>query len=247
MRLFIASDLHQEFGDYPFTIPEADVIILAGDIGLGTDGIKWAKTLDKPVIFVAGNHEFYSHKFPDLYNDLMAEAESSKVHVLQDKELILNGVRFLGCTLWTDFDLFGNVPIAKLLAQRSLNDFNKIRTGASYQKINPDLISTSCRESKNWLQAKFSEPFNGKTIVVTHHAPSQKSVAEIYQHDQLTPAFASRLDDLVASSGADLWIHGHMHNSSDYYIDKTRMICNPFGYKNYEQNPEFIHNLLVDI
>jgi len=107
MKLHILNDLHIEFEDFAPPATDADVVILAGDIGVGVEGLRWAKDrfLDRPVIYVPGNHEFYHHDL-SLIEELKAQAPEH-IHVLNDDQVVIGGVRFLGCILWTDFALFG--------------------------------------------------------------------------------------------------------------------------------------------
>lgn len=245
MKLWIISDLHQDFGAFDIEPPaDADVAILAGDIQNDELIVEIGNTL--PTVFVAGNHEFYGYEHRerlDRLHELMLR--SRFLHVLENEEVVIDGVRFLGCTLWTDYD--GGNPLAMDLARRSMNDHRRI----SWQKqpvwlrFRPEEARKLHIQSRNWLSERFSEPFSGKTVVVTHHAPSERSVAPKFAGDPLNHAYYSALDAEIERWGADLHVHGHTHTSFRYKIGKTEIVCNPKGYHN--ENPMYDPALIVEI
>lgn len=253
MRIHILSDLHLEFSHYqPHRDADAaDVIILAGDISKSHHGIFWARAAwpDKKIVYVAGNHEFYGRDRKEVLSRLRIAARETGVHFLDNDEFIIDGVRFLGATLWTDFALFGEEDRRGCMAmgQRNLSDFRVIHEGQSH--FSPMDSVNLHQESVSWLEMKLKgEPFDGKTVVVTHHLPSQRSVAERFLDDELSACFASHLDHLLGSSA--LWIHGHTHDSFDYSVAGTRVICNPRGYCRYEssqENADFDPVLIVEV
>lgn len=232
MKLLILADLHIEFG--PFEPPEtdADLVVLAGDTDLLTRGITWAKEAfaGKPVIYVPGNHEYYGETYQKLRSEMQEEANGSNVHVLDFGKYEQDGVVILGATLWTDFHLLGSQAIAMLAVETGMNDFKKIRTLPSYKKFRAfDALQAHSKE-KAWLSKEIEAAAGKKLVVVTHHLPSLKSIPDQWKNDYLSAGFASNLDDLVARSGAALWIHGHTHTACDYMIGETRVLCNPRGY-----------------
>ncbi len=245
MKLHVLSDLHTEFG--AFSLPEvgADVLILAGDVGVGNRGLAFAAQAARPVVYVPGNHEFYRQ---DL--SLLAElrrAAPPKVHLLEDEEVRIGGVRFLGTMLWTDFALFGaeERELAMLRAAMMMNDFRLIADhGAAFT---PAAAYRRHRASRAWLEARLAEPFGGPTVVVTHHAPSAHSVPGRYAGDLLSAAYASDLEALITRHRPALWIHGHTHTSYDYKIAATRVVCNPRGYFPQALNPDFDPALVVEV
>lgn len=137
-------------------------------------------------------------------------------------------IRVIGATLWTDFRLLGDYEKHSRFAASYMNDYVLIR-GRNGTTLKPDETALRHAESRAYIKAELQKPFDGKTIVVTHHLPSIKSVAERYKVDPLTPAFASDCEDLL-ELGADLWVHGHNHDSCDYIHGRTRVVCNPRGY-----------------
>jgi hypothetical protein len=168
------------------------------------------------------------------------------IYFLEKNECETGGVRFLGCTLWTDFKLLGHPHLSILDAAIGMNDFRRIRNSArNYSKFSPNDALVIHRESILWLEGALQQS-HPKTVVLTHHAPSVKSIPERYRGDQMNPAFASDLSNLILAYQPDLWIHGHIHTPSDYYIGKTRVICNPKGYPN-EGVIGFKSDLVVEV
>ncbi|MDD4929007.1 MAG: hypothetical protein PHP85_07005 [Gallionella sp.] len=196
-----------------------------------------------------GNHEYYRSEI-GVENELMAAAaDVYGVHVLNRAQVIIGGVRFLGATLWTDFRLFGEEerPWAYAAGLNGLSDFRLIDYGA--QTFMPQDSAKLNQADVAWLESMLrDEAYDGKTVVVTHHLPSALSVAGRYKENLLSACFASNLDRLMGRS--ELWIHGHTHDSFDYEIKKTRVICNPRGYcktGGAPENPDFNPVLLVDV
>ena len=247
MKLHILNDLHTEFGDFEPPATTADVVVLAGDIGVGMGGLRWAadRFPDRPVVYVPGNHEFYHHDL-GLIDELKSRAPEN-VHVLNDDQLVVGDVRFLGSVLWTDFALFGEADrfLAMRHARQRMADFSIIQHHG--QRFTPEEAVRLHTASRDWLVAMLAEPFAGKTVVVTHHAPSSRSVHPRFARDLLTPAFASSLETLMDGDRAALWLHGHMHESFDYEIHGTRVICNPRGYAPEALNPDFGPDRVVKI
>jgi len=247
MKLHILNDLHIEFEDFVPPETDAEIVILAGDIGVGTDGLRWAEARfpGMPVIYIPGNHEFYHHDIA-LIDELRMEAPDN-VHVLNDDQIVINGVRFLGSILWTDFALFGEADkfFAMQTARQGMTDFSIIQNNG--RRFTPEDAIQLHSASRNWLAAMLAEPFDGKTVVVTHHAPSSQSVHPRFARDLLTPAFASNLENLMDCDRAALWIHGHMHESYDYEVYGTRVVCNPRGYAPNALNPDFRPDWIVEI
>lgn len=248
MRVQVLSDLHLEFGPFQLPAVAADVLVLAGDVSVGEKGMRWIRETcaETPVIYVLGNHEFYHHSIPSVTRELKEMAEGTNVHVLENDRLELGGVTFLGTTLWSDFSLFGNPVLAELDAELGMNDFRHIRLFPKYTRFRPADARRLHGQSVRWLQEQFSGLSERKLVVVTHHAPSGRSLGPEYEQDALSPAFASNLDSLVAASGARLWIHGHIHSVSDYVLGATRVLANPRGYPR-EEILGFNPALVVDI
>lgn len=252
MKLHILSDIHNEFSvlDPPKT--DADVLILAGDIDVQFKSISWAKSFNKPVIYVLGNHEFYGFAIEEVQTKTRELTQNTNIHLLDDDELILDGVRFLGGTLWTDFKLFGqsHSPFALLDAQAGLSDFKVIEIDYPTRKFRPEDSLSLHQKTVNFLVDKLAEPFSGKTVVVTHHAPSLRSIESKYLNDRLTPCFASNLEGLFGEA-VNLWIHGHVHHCNDYEMYGTRVVSNPRGYQHRKtdcsENSTFDPTFVVEL
>lgn len=247
MKLHVLSDLHTEFADFSPPATDADVVILAGDIGVGLGGIKWAarRFPKAPVIYVPGNHEFYDYDI-GLTDELKAAAPPN-IHVLNNDKLELDGIRFLGCTLWTDFNLHGSGEawFSRQSAKRLMEDFTSIHNDR--RRFTPEDSVELHEASKTWLVDELENEFNGPTVVVTHHLPASTSVAKRYANDPLNPAFASRLEDVIEKYRPELWIHGHTHVPCDYQLFDTRIVCNPSGYPGETRHSRFQAGLIVEV
>ena len=290
MKIRQLSDLHLETGPFTWTDQGEDVVVLAGDIGVGTAGIEWAKTIPKPVIYVAGNHEYWRLDFDENLKAMRSAAKDSNVHFLENDEVFLtvNGetIRFLGCSLWTDFGAAhcknhpvlledGRNPPALLMQHCNLwmNDYRNItakswwteENTARYKSVfhaissdkklfNPVFVNDIHQISRAWLEGKFEEECDYKTVVVTHHAPSYQSLKEgemiadyvLNQRNWLPStrdegglyrigAYASNLEEFLKrkkfdGSGVDLWFHGHLHTRVQYANTGAVVSCNPRGY-----------------
>jgi predicted phosphodiesterase len=231
MKIHVLSDLHTEFA--PFDPPEtdADVVVLAGDTSTGTHGIELAREWfpGRHVLYVAGNHEFYRESTPRLQRRLAEAARAYGIHYLENREVVIGGVRFLGCTLWTDFELFGARHDSMDAAQAVMNDFRLIRVDPEYRRFRPADARVSHLISLDWLQTTLDKPFDGPTVVVTHHAPSLRSVNPRFHDHPATPAYASDLEWMLDGRVA-MWIHGHTHVCLDYELGGTRILSNQRGY-----------------
>jgi predicted phosphodiesterase len=243
MKIRIFSDLHLEFFDWTPPSAAADVVVLAGDIHEAARGVEWARRQfpATPIIYVPGNHEFYGGSLQDVLAVLRKEAQRFDVRLLDGDEFVLGGVRFLGATLWTDFALYGSaktaLDAAMLDGKYSMTDFRVISCG-DQGLFRPQLARDIHLNQVRWLAARLAEPFDGPTVVITHHLPHRRSIHPKYSGDRLNPCFASDLDWLVRAPVA-LWIHGHTHESTDYVVNGTRVVCNPRGYLPMEPNPSF--------
>lgn len=253
MRIRILSDLHREFGQVSLPEVAADVVVLAGDVDRGSKGVVWARQTfpETPVLYVAGNHEHYDERIGRLHEKLREAAAGSNVHILENETFELNGYRFFGTTLWTDFNLFGDPPSAMMTAGTKgsgMTDFRKIRrhdTG----KFHPKHAVLLHAEARLRLGQSLASGDRARSVVITHHAPSLKSVPASKAKDVISAAYASNLDDLILRQGPKLWIHGHIHETRDYLIGDTRILNNSLGYQT-ATDPErtgFIPDLVVKI
>lgn len=171
----------------------------------------------------------------DLQDEMIAMCKGSNVRFLEKKSAEINGVRFLGCTLWTDFnDCDDEEMMADL--QSIMNDFRYI----SYDKaqITPEQLIKINKSCVKWLERELAKDHDGPTIVVSHHAPTKKSWAAD-PDDYLKFAYCNRLEPMLKENQIELWVHGHIHHTSDYTKHGTRVVCNPRGYKGYQTVDNF--------
>ena len=166
MKIQVLSDLHIEFETFEFESNDADVVVLAGDIHIKDKGVAWAleNIKDKPVIYVLGNHEFYGKAYPKHVDALKQQVQGSNIHVLENDIFTIDGVNFLGCTLWTDFALYGDPRLAGYHCQQVMTDFKKIRLSPKFSKLRSIDVATIHRRSLQWLQ----EALNKRRSIVVH-------------------------------------------------------------------------------
>jgi len=242
-RFRVFSDLHLEFSDWKPPPAHADAILLAGDIGVGTQGLLWARRSfpRTRILYVPGNHEFYGAELPDALGQLREEAKRLDVHFLDGDECVVEGTRFLGTTLWTDYALYGSgaadLDRAMTDAEDEMNDFRMIRWRGG-GRLTPDRVREIHRSNVQWLADSLEQPFPGPTVVITHHLPHRLSIHPKFEGTRFNPCFASDLDHLVRAP-VSLWVHGHTHESLDYEVNGTRVFCNPRGYLPEEPNRSF--------
>lgn len=260
MKIQIISDIHLEYhsfgqtsspilgdsSEYQLAMTDADVIALAGDIGVGNKGIMWAgrqaEALGKEVIYIAGNHEFYRHEYSNALATMQMTARNYGVHFLENSEIVIQGVRFLGCTLWTNYRAYGDERKSMYELWRGLADFSEIRVypdgvfssgsqaevGPDYRHMRPEDQIKLFERSLSWLKEKLSAQYDGKTVVVTHHGPSPACQHPAFSMSAESAAFWSDIDDVVGL--ADLWIYGHTHACLDEVVNGTRIVANQLGY-----------------
>ena len=216
----------------------ADLVVLAGDVANGDAGIDWAARsfAGQPVVAVAGNHEFYGERHPGHLRRLTAAAgRSGNVTLLENGEAALRirgrALRLLGCTLWTDFALYGKdgAAVSMSLAAERVLDHSRILLDDGSPFLPADARRLHAA-SRAWLEEALAEPFDGPTVVVTHHAPSPPSVDPRFAGDPLSPSFVSDMTGLIERTAPALWIHGHTHHPVDYRIGSTRVVSHQWGY-----------------
>jgi predicted phosphodiesterase len=253
MKLGILSDLHLSRAPQRLPASNADVYVLAGDIARPEPALAWARGLGKPVLYVPGNHEFYGGSLPEVLHELRRLAAGTRVHILDNTTVCLGGVRFVGSTLWSDFLLDGDGlgrERAVREALEKMHDFRRIHVDARHEALFTPLDSALlCRRNAAWLEAELRQPWSGATVVITHHAPSARSIAPRFGGSPLNACFASHLDHLAGGQAVSVWIHGHMHHSVDYDLRGTRVICNPRGYVVGEtnENASFDIDLCIEV
>ena len=272
MKLLLLSDLHLELSH--LVLPDAldvDVAVLAGDIVCPalrlhewlqrSPGLRRARA----VVAISGNHEYFDTVLQHAAAEMQRAAAASTsppLHLLDCTELQLDGVRFLGCTLWTDFELRIDTPDGPVadrkrgiaVASRAMADYRAIgwcdAADTRPRKLAPRDTLRMHRQQRRWLQDKLAEPYEGATVVVTHHGPHRQSLARRFAADWVSTAY---LSELPASffEVPTLWVHGHTHSSHDYRIGSCRVVCNPRGYQTaampLPENPAFNPLLVGEI
>jgi predicted phosphodiesterase len=272
VRFLVLSDLHLEFATFTPARPleDVDAVLLAGDVLPSVKVVRWAarKSVfgsERPIVLVPGNHEYYGAEIRTRRAQLQrAAATVPNVHVLDPGEVLLGAgrVRVLGCTLWTDFHApvqqTGGAAVsdpsrAMEEAWRFVNDYRAIALQApestKRRPLTPaDTLAFHAAE-RAWLRQKLREPFDGATVVVTHHAPAAGSIASRWADDGLTPSFVSDLPDEFFAVPS-WWVHGHTHSSFDYARGNCRIVCNPRGYRLRHrsfENAAFDPALVIDV
>ncbi len=235
-RLAVISDLHVEKGEWvppPFT---ADLVLLAGDLGWGLDGIAWiARHLaGRPAAMVAGNREYWHHRPGTAPLDELrrAAARVPGLMFLQDEAAVVDlpgcRLRLLGCTLWGDFTLDGDAAATMALAAGSMPDYRH-GAGADGRPLTPADALAANRASVAFLTAELATVHTGPTVVMTHHVPSQRSLPRRKPGNVPQAASVTGLDELIANRGPAVWVHGHTHGDCDYRLGATRVVSRQRG------------------
>lgn len=253
LRLNILSDLHLSRGGMPIPDTDADIVILAGDIARPAQAIAWAKGFQQPVLYVPGNHEFYGNSLGATVQELRDLAQGSNIHILDNDQIIMGGVRFLGSTLWGDFNLYGTGAERTEAISQALSfvyDFSRIQSDLQPgTPFSPAEFEALFQANRQWLEQKLSQDFEGPTVVITHHAPSRGSIHPRFEGSPINACFVSDSDHLLDADRVALWVHGHTHDGFDYEVNGTRVVCNPRGYikDGIPENPAFRPDFLVTL
>ena len=269
MHIQLLSDLHLEENSafQPQRAPGADVLVLAGDLGsyqggsalsaLGDEDFGLGRFADwpVPVIVVPGNHEYDTLDFDATHARLRATCERLGLIWLERETIVLHGVRFVGTTLWADFDALAPRGSTASLADQLQARHKAFRAADYYLRIaattrgGAPFLAEQIREHalvcQAWLRAALAEPFDGPTVVVTHFAPSLRSADPRYGLRPGTAGFCNALDDLLPQ--ADLWLHGHLHCAIDWRDDsgRCRVVANPLGYEKKGEQAAFAPQLAI--
>ncbi|WP_296746983.1 metallophosphoesterase [Mesorhizobium sp.] len=249
MKIWLLSDLHLEYADLrqPLEIPDADVCVVAGDLCRApANGVLWlGKQIPRemPCIYVAGNHEHYRGSIKEgLEDGRSAAARFDNIHFMENDFVMVGGIRFIGASLWTDYRIEGSPELAMHYARDRMNDYKAIANQRNpWQRFLPSDAYRMHQESRRYIEGilKFDAI---PTVVVTHHLPHANSIPARFMGDLLNGAYASDLSQLIEQWQPALWIHGHTHDSADYSVGATRILCNPRGYdgENSEFNPALV-------
>lgn len=251
--LSVISDLHLEFGSEPYiTLPDSDVLILAGDVTVTADlrshrtdarARKLKKATDRlcerinqrgyaSVLAIAGNHEYYGDTLEEVPEFLREYYAQRGIKFLHNESTEIGEWILYGGPLWTNM---GNRnPFVMMQAEQYMNDYRTI-THASGDPATAEDTVLEHEQTVRGLTAWLDEPTHKRRCVITHHAPSYASIADRFKDNpEMNSAYASNLDYLVEE--VDVWVHGHTHDFFDYTLGKCRVVCNPHGYHGYEAN-----------
>jgi predicted phosphodiesterase len=255
MKLQILSDLHADVcAIKPISIgDDVDAVIVAGDVCEGTVKafayLRRIVPMPIPILMVAGNHEFYHSFVPRELTLARAEASNFNIHFLENNTLTLQGVRFIGATLWTDYRIFGDANIGASMSAcaAGMNDHRLIGWQKQpWLRFRPQEAALLHHRSRAFIDETLATPFeDGPTVVISHHAVHWNSVLPKYRTDPVTAAFVSDMTASIEAYRPAIWVHGHVHNSSDYRVDQTRIICNPHAYGS--ENSAFDGAFVIDI
>jgi Icc-related predicted phosphoesterase len=267
MKLQLLSDLHLEV--HPrfeaLLAPGADLLVLAGDIGSYQEGSRLQDPLfglerfsprhgwPTPVLYVPGNHEYDNGDFDAVHGRLREACAALDIQWLESEVLVIDGVRFVGSTLWTDFDALVDPvePMGEQLKKRGkamraanyyLQTCGTTRGGQPFLAEEVRVQALACQQ---WLRAALDTPFDGTTVAVTHFAPSLASADPRYGLTPGTAGFCNSLDELLPQ--ARLWLHGHLHCAFDYVKDGCRVVANPLGYRSKGEQEGFRPQLLIEV
>jgi predicted phosphodiesterase len=259
LRLWILSDLHLELTrgwDLPseHERPDFDVLVVAGDLTTRMErGVRYLRDrVDRAVVYVPGNHEFYGTDIDRTVEKARAAAAGSNIHVLQNDAVTIDGITFIGATMWTDFDLFGDAEYAMTAAAGSMNDYRKIRLGAYELRLRPQHTLTRHMESRDFIARELRRQKAGPRVVVTHMGPHPDCARRGFERDISSAAYTSDLSAVIAEGAPDVWIYGHTHESRDFTADATRIITNSKGYGPWNKgetwdNADFDPTLTIEI
>ncbi len=254
MKIQIFSDLHVDVAPVkPIQImPGVDLVIVAGDTCEGVlhafDYLRQIVAVQIPILMVLGNHEYYRRFIPHELALARSHAAEFNIHLLENDTIVLGGVRFVGATLWTDYRIFGESNQAAVMnaCATGMNDHRRIGWQKQpWLRFRPQEAALLHHRSKTYLAEVLTTPFRGPTAVISHHACHPRSIHPAFMSDSLTGAFASDLSTLIEAHRPTLWVHGHVHQSFDYRVGETRILCNPHGYGG--GNPNFDGALVVEV
>ena len=269
MKIAVCSDLHLEFGDLLLQNKEnADVLILSGDICVAKELLpqdslkglvfrnffKRVSTEFKQVVWVAGNHEHYHGKLHKTFQNCKEFANSlGNVHYLEQESVVIDGVKFIGATMWTNCNNGDHLTMYHL--KQMMNDFRTItmkNPNGDYFKFTPEQMFNIHVRTMQFFKESLKnnrEQDQLPVVMVTHHAPSRLSTHPYYQDDTIMNGGYSSdlLEFIVDNPEIKLWTHGHTHHPFDYLVDDTRVVCNPRGYMGYEDSADQFQLKLVEV
>lgn len=254
MRIQILSDLHVDVvaGFVPEQHSTVDAVVVAGDVCEGlAKGMAFLRQhipSPTPIILIAGNHDYYRTGLEEERAKASALAATHEIVFLDDAVAVMGGVRFIGATLWTDFAINGAQFRASnmSIARGRMSDYKRISLSKDpWRRLTPQATYRLHVLSRAFIEKELSKPFEGATVVVTHHAPHPRCVPEKFRNDTVNPAYVSDLSDVIDRYQPALWAHGHIHTSVDFTSGNTRVMSNPRGYG--DENARFDPGLVIEL
>lgn len=273
MLLRLASDLHTEWWDFnkferlldiylpPLSTDAESILCLGGDCISASHWNSTAKPLFsllskrfKHILYVYGNHFYYNTR---AWNNEKAywgidRKIPKNVTILKDSFKVIGNVVFIGATLWTGFN--NSDTIAMMHAKTHMNDYECIRMegpSSPYStpgiRLTPEMTVESHNISKQFIFETIKLFRENRTIVITHHLPSEQSCDKSFAGDILNHAYFTELGEDIAHCGPDIWLHGHTHSSAQYMIGNTQIECNPLGYHGHSINKDYIKDLVIEV
>lgn len=246
MKLKILSDLHLvNISDFKYQDNNEDIIILAGDIihnfHIFDFLIQLQKLSLKTVVFVPGNHEYYSTS-KCLLDNKFIDFKHKNIHILNRKTVKINDYYFIGATGWSDGS-FNDNGYFKNDFIKYLNDFNYI----AELKYDPQIMLEWGTLDKEFFELQLHKHRNDNVVCISHNFPHKRSLDKQFKNSSLNIFFGNHWEKLIKKYNPKLWIHGHTHTSFDYITGKTRVVCNPFGYQSYQENTKFKFDKIIEI
>lgn len=243
------SDLHLEDSPLDYVQPECDVIAVLGDIAPGYQVIDWVEKhlahLPIPVVIIPGNHEGYYRNWYDMLAVYEKAYREMGVDFLYNKSVLIKDTLFIGGTLFTDFSLFG-VPNKRMeKAPTTMTDY--LCVDGANGKITPEEVLIEHIKTRTFIEQTLEDnQKRHQTVVMTHHAPSVKSLG-IDRSSKYGPYYASNLEPMILKHQPDLWLHGHIHKTVEYFIGETLVMSNPRGRSPLHVNPDFDIDITIKI
>jgi predicted phosphodiesterase len=255
MKFKLLSDLHLEFYKDNLWEPKKTpndkdtILLLAGDIHIGMKALPWIEKMCdrfKEVIYILGNHEFYSQEYYKTINKWQEVFQGGNFTFLHNDYYDNEEVAIFGATLWTHV----TDPHTRWIGQQRMNDYRVIKIQKPigiYRRINVQDTNDFHLETIKYLKDFLKKDFRGKKIVMTHHLPHPICVHPRYHNHYLNDFYLTNLDNIIADNNIDVWIHGHTHDNVDKTIHNTRILCNPMGYQGFEMNPNFNEDFIFEL
>ncbi|KWU19022.1 metallophosphoesterase [Burkholderia cenocepacia] len=251
-----SSDLHMDNASWTPPTTDADVLVFAGDLfDDGVASMRWCADLTqrtgKPVVVVPGNHDLMGARIGVRLKAMYDVARTYGVHLLHNRSVVIDDVRFVGATMWTDFEAAGQgmKTLSMHAARDMIADYSTIFTGDGHgngRLLTPEYAVRMHQRTRRALLRGLEDAYSEKVVVVTHHGPSRRSQDEAFRSSAIAPGFVSDMDEFVGISNARCWLHGHLHSSALYMLGSTKVLCNPRGHSRY-MNSNFDPELTIEV